>query len=78
MSFTTNEIVLLIALVAWFVRLEAKVLNIEKEQTDSKGEKAKMWEKIEYVQKSVTEIMLTLTRIETKLDIEEQRNEKNI
>lgn len=57
-----------VALVAWAVRVEAKVLYLEKDLLDykirEKEEKKAFWDKIETVQKSIGQILETVIRMD--------------
>ena len=57
-----------IALIAWAVRVEAKVLYLEKELSEHKSrEKEKdrvFWDKIESLQKSIGQVLETVIRMD--------------
>ena len=62
----------LILLVAWFIRLESKVLWLQTSHRDQKEEaqekEAKMWAKIDGLQLTMTSILQSLAKIEGKLE----------
>jgi precorrin-6B methylase 2 len=65
-SFTFGSI---IAFTAWLIRLEAKILAIEKDQKRKDISDEKIWTKIDSLQSGMSEIQQCLSRIEGKLEI---------
>lgn len=57
-----------VGLVVWAVRLEALALSNKKEIGDNKENNVNMWNKIDTLQSSITQISLSLGRIEGKLE----------
>lgn len=59
-------------IVAWFARLEAKVLLLEQRQVEDRGEarsdRAAIWEKLDAIQEIVVSMGNTVARIEGKLE----------
>lgn len=77
---------ILIAGLIWFIRLEAKVLNLEKDLNDHKEQLIKkfdedkekdrvMWSKIDSIQSSINIMIQSIVRVETKLDIQQHRDD---
>ena len=59
----------LIAFVMWLVRLEAKVMYLEKD-------KKVIWSKLDEIQKCMTLILTSLAKIEGKLENSSQHNKE--
>lgn len=61
-----------VLVVAWFIRLESRQFfherDFERFRSDSKKNEEKVWENIDKIRQSQSEILLTLSRIEGKLD----------
>lgn len=77
---------ILIAGIIWFIRLEAKVLRMKDDLDDHKkildkkfeDEKEKdkvMWSKIDSIQSSINIMIQSIVRVETKLDIQQHKDE---
>lgn len=77
---------ILIAGLIWFIRLEAKVLNLEKDLDDHKEQLLKkfaedkekdkvMWSKIDSIQSSINIMIQSIVRVETKLDIQQHKDD---
>ena len=54
--------------IVWLVRLEALALKTKERQDDHKENNTVMWSKIEALQTSLTQMSLSLGRIEGKLE----------
>jgi len=59
----------IIALTAWLIRLEAKILYIEKDQQKKTDSDKIMWDKIDDMQNGMSGIQQSLSRIEGKLEV---------
>lgn len=59
----------------WFIRLEAKVLYLERDldkaETAAKEKERVMWEKIDALQNSLNQLLQGIGRVEGKLDAKE-------
>lgn len=55
------------AVVVWFVRLESKVLYLEKDHQNHKEDYKTLWSKIDMMQLNINEVRETLARIEERL-----------
>jgi hypothetical protein len=64
----------IVALSAWMVRLEAKILSIEKDQKRKDTSDEKIWAKIDSLQNNMTGVLQSLSRIEGKLDVPQQKH----
>ncbi len=56
---------ILIGFIAWFIRLEAKVLNLE---VNSAENKESIWQKLDAMNVTMTTMGQTVARIEGKLE----------
>ena len=56
-----------VGMVAWFARLEAKVLYRERDRRDRSSKDREMWNKIDSLQKSIGELLESVGRIEGRL-----------
>lgn len=65
-------IVGVVLLVAWFVRLESKVLYLERDhgihQAATNKQKEDVWQKMNEVVKTMQDILIAVGRLEGKLD----------
>lgn len=65
-------IVSLVLVVAWLIRLESKVLYMEKDSLKTAAENSKreegMWKKFDEVNNKLTEALKTLSKIEGRLE----------
>lgn len=61
--------------IVWFIRLEAKVLylerNLERSELVAKEKERVMWEKIDALQNSLNQLLQGIGRVEGKLDAKE-------
>lgn len=55
------------ATVVWFVRLESKVLYLEKDHENHKQDYKILWTKIDLLQNNINEMRESLARIEERL-----------
>lgn len=66
----------LIGVVAWFIRLESKVLYLErdhlKQNESNEKRESTMWAKIDAIQATSTAILQSLAKIEGKLEAREK------
>ncbi len=64
--------VALVTMVAWFIRLESKVLYLEKDHHEHKRayseRETQMWAKIDGLQVGITTVLQALAKIEGKLE----------
>lgn len=62
----------LIGLIAWFVRLESKILYLEKDHENQKHSNNKkdsaMWDKMNSIQSTMNDIQQSLARIEGRME----------
>lgn len=65
-------LVILVGIVAWFIRLESKVQYLEKDYNrhqDDQDEKYKtMWAKVDAVQSALNSVLQAIGRVEGKLE----------
>ena len=84
-NFLTITTILIAGLI-WFIRIEAKVLNLEKDLNDHKEQLLKkfdedkekdkvMWTKIDSIQSSINIMIQSIVRVETKLDIQQHKDD---
>lgn len=84
-NFLTITTILIAGLI-WFIRIEAKVLNLEKDLNDHKEQLLKkfdedkekdkvMWTKIDSIQTSINIMIQSIVRVETKLDIKQHKDD---
>lgn len=71
-----NVIYLLVFIIVWAIRLEAKLLYVERDHNSHKDHVSKsdsvMWGKIEALSASLTSISLSLGRIEGRLGVKDE------
>jgi hypothetical protein len=75
-------LILLVGIIAWFIRLESKVNYLEKDQAkkvvaDADNNKA-IWEKFTSFQVTLHEILVALGRVEGTIASSSQQNSRNI
>jgi hypothetical protein len=58
---------ILVGVVAWNIRLESKVNNLEKNHSDNVES---VWKKLDDVQKNVIDVLQSVARMEGKIDAE--------
>ena len=62
---------LFVGFIGWFIRLEAKVMYLEKDHEKHKllvkENEKKIWEKVEELQSDTKKVLLTLARIEESI-----------
>lgn len=58
---------ILVGVVAWNIRLESKVMNLEKNHADNVES---VWKKLDDVQKNVIDVLQSVARMEGKINAE--------
>lgn len=70
-TILTPTVLLLMSGVAWLIRLEAKVMYLDKDHREHKSavkdNEKLMWKKIEELQNDTKQVLMTLARIEESL-----------
>lgn len=58
-----------VAVIIWLVRLEAKVLSLEKEADNNSKKDDKIWEKFNHIESKLGDIYTILARLETLIEV---------
>lgn len=66
-------LVILVGIVAWFIRLESKVQYLEKDynrhQEDQEEKHKTIWVKVDTVQTAINSLLMAIGRVEGKLEL---------
>jgi type IV secretory pathway component VirB8 len=72
LSYLVGIVVVAITLIAWLIRLEAKVMYLERDFNDKKNldvsKEQKIWEKMDEMRDMMTNILQSLARVEGKIE----------
>lgn len=61
-------VVLVVGVTAWLIRLESKILWLDRDRQDSKDEAAKVWVKFDAMQVTLNSLLQSFGRLEGKID----------
>lgn len=58
----------IVAVVAWLIRLEAKVLYLAKSDDKHESHRKETWDKFDQMHRTLTEILQAISKLEGRLD----------